>query len=49
MVPSLWDLPKGCKFADRCPAVQQKCRDEEPALVELGASKIRCHFPLEAA
>ncbi len=46
MVPALWDLPKGCKFADRCPAVQQKCRDEEPALVQLGASLVRCHFPV---
>jgi len=46
MVPALWDLPKGCKFADRCPAVQQKCRDEEPALVQLGDSLVRCHFPL---
>jgi peptide/nickel transport system ATP-binding protein len=48
MVPSLWELPPGCKFADRCPAVQQRCRDEEPALVQLGASLVRCHFPLDA-
>src|SRR5574338_55443 len=49
MVPSLWELPKGCKFADRCPAVQQRCRDEEPALVQLGASLVRCHFPLDGS
>ena len=48
MVPSLWELPKGCKFADRCPAVQPRCREEEPALVALGASLVRCHFPLAA-
>jgi peptide/nickel transport system ATP-binding protein len=47
MVPSLSDLPKGCKFVDRCPAAQQRCRDEEPALVALGASHVRCHFPLD--
>jgi len=47
MVPSLSKLPKGCKFVDRCPAAQQLCRDEEPALVPLGASKVRCHFPLD--
>ena len=46
MVPSLWELPKGCKFVDRCPAAQMKCREEEPELVQLGASKVRCHFPL---
>jgi peptide/nickel transport system ATP-binding protein len=46
IVPSLWDLPKGCKFVDRCPAAQQKCRDVEPELVQIGASKFRCHFPV---
>ncbi|HEY5947016.1 MAG TPA: ABC transporter ATP-binding protein [Kofleriaceae bacterium] len=47
MVPSLWELPKGCKFVDRCPAAQELCRNEEPALVQLGASQVRCHFPLD--
>jgi peptide/nickel transport system ATP-binding protein len=49
MVPSLWELPKGCKFVDRCPAAQELCRAEEPALVQLGASQVRCHFPLETS
>jgi peptide/nickel transport system ATP-binding protein len=48
MVPALTELPTGCKFADRCPAVADRCRAEEPALVPLGASWVRCHFPLEA-
>jgi peptide/nickel transport system ATP-binding protein len=47
MVPSLADLPAGCKFVDRCPAAQAKCRAEEPALTPLGASFVRCHFPVE--
>jgi oligopeptide/dipeptide ABC transporter ATP-binding protein len=42
-------LPAGCKFAERCSAAQDRCRTEEPALVQLGASRVRCHFPLEAA
>jgi peptide/nickel transport system ATP-binding protein len=46
MVPALHALPVGCKFADRCPAVQQLCRDIEPPLVELGAGLVRCHFPV---
>ena len=46
MVPSLHDLPVGCKFAGRCPAVQDRCREVEPELVPLGASLVRCHFPL---
>ena len=47
LVPSLFELPKGCKFADRCPAVQSDCRETEPALVKLGATSVRCHHPLE--
>jgi len=46
MVPSLFALPVGCKFADRCPAVQRDCREVEPALVKLDASYIRCHHPV---
>jgi peptide/nickel transport system ATP-binding protein len=49
MVPALWSLPKGCKFADRCPAVKDRCRAEEPPLVELGASRVRCWYPAPAA
>jgi peptide/nickel transport system ATP-binding protein len=49
MVPSLHDLPAGCKFADRCPSVSQRCRDEEPELVPLGAAQVRCHHPREVA
>lgn len=47
MVPSLHELPDGCKFQDRCPAVQDKCRSSEPELVKLGATLVRCHFPVE--
>jgi peptide/nickel transport system ATP-binding protein len=46
MVPSLHELPVGCKFADRCPSVQTDCREREPDLVQLGASRVRCHHPL---
>ncbi|MBL0214392.1 MAG: ABC transporter ATP-binding protein [Myxococcales bacterium] len=49
MVPSLANLPKGCKFEDRCEAAQERCRAEEPPLVQLGASHVRCHFPREVA
>jgi peptide/nickel transport system ATP-binding protein len=48
MVPSLHELPRGCAFQDRCPAVQGRCREEEPELVALGSSSVRCHFPIEA-
>ena len=47
MVPSLLELPPGCKFADRCSAAEDLCRAEEPPLIQLGASYVRCHFPLD--
>ena len=47
MVPSLADLPNGCKFSDRCAAVEPLCRSEEPPLVQLGTSLVRCHYPLD--
>jgi peptide/nickel transport system ATP-binding protein len=46
MVPSLAELPAGCKFVDRCPSARARCRDEEPALVALGPSRVRCHYPV---
>ena len=48
MVPALHELPAGCKFQGRCPAVQERCREEEPELMQLGKSSVRCHFPVEA-
>ncbi|GAB4557947.1 MAG: ABC transporter ATP-binding protein [Haliangiales bacterium] len=47
-VPSLHQLPAGCAFQDRCAAVAERCRSEPPPLVRLGASEVRCHFPIEA-
>jgi oligopeptide/dipeptide ABC transporter ATP-binding protein len=47
MVPSLAALPKGCKFVDRCPVAEARCHEEEPALVQLGKSLVRCHYPLD--
>jgi peptide/nickel transport system ATP-binding protein len=35
MVPDLRDLPKGCRFADRCSMVIDDCRKAEPDLVEV--------------
>lgn len=43
MVPRLSDLPMGCKFSTRCPIVIDRCRTEEPELVELfKGHKVRC-------
>jgi peptide/nickel transport system ATP-binding protein len=47
MVPSLYNLPKGCRFADRCPYVQDDCRAIYPTLENMrGVHKVACHHPL---
>lgn len=47
MVPSLYNLPKGCRFADRCPYVQDDCRAVYPTLENMrGVHKVACHHPL---
>ena len=32
-VPNLRALPQGCRFSDRCPSVQSRCREAEPPLL----------------
>ena len=36
MIPSLHDLPMGCKFHPRCTHTMSICRSEEPELKEIG-------------
>ncbi|MGO2959187.1 MAG: ABC transporter ATP-binding protein [Acetobacter sp.] len=46
-IPSPVSRPAGCRFHTRCPAVQQRCRQEEPSLRPLTAMRsVACHFPL---
>jgi len=46
--PDLVDVPVGCRFAPRCPYAQDKCRAEEPPLVEAEAPGhvYKCWFPV---
>jgi oligopeptide/dipeptide ABC transporter ATP-binding protein len=37
--PNLHDLPKGCRFANRCPHAFDKCLVSNPELVNTGASQ----------
>ena len=47
IVPSLFDMPKACRFADRCDCVQDQCRSDMPEIVSLGEQRaVRCHFPV---
>jgi peptide/nickel transport system ATP-binding protein len=48
MVPALTDLPRGCKFQDRCPAVAARCRESEPELSKMEDGRlVRCFYPVE--
>jgi len=39
--------PPGCRFNTRCPAVDDRCRAEEPQLREIGPDHfVACHHPL---
>ncbi|HEX6290880.1 MAG TPA: ABC transporter ATP-binding protein [Herpetosiphonaceae bacterium] len=42
-VPSLLDLPPGCRFASRCPYRMERCDQEEPPLIKLEGNRlVRC-------
>lgn len=38
--PDLVDSPAGCPFADRCPYVMERCREELPDLIEREAGQL---------
>jgi len=42
-VPSLFDLPRGCKFNTRCPEALDICRQKKPKLIQIGKEhKVAC-------
>jgi len=43
--PNLQALPRGCVFADRCPYVFDRCREERPLLSPCGPGRAKaCHL-----
>lgn len=43
VVPNLYEIPKGCSFAPRCPYVTGLCKEEKPALREVSPKHfVRC-------
>jgi oligopeptide/dipeptide ABC transporter ATP-binding protein len=49
MVPSLMNLPKGCRFAERCSYAQSRCLESMPPLESKDQNSVHksaCYFPL---
>jgi len=54
LVPSLFQPPAGCRFADRCARRrglgtddQRRCSVDDPTLRPMGDGLVACHFPVE--
>ncbi len=48
--PDPLELPKGCRFANRCPVAQAKCGEHEPDLRDIGnGHRVACHLVDEKA
>lgn len=41
-VPSLKNMPKGCRFCDRCEHCTDRCKAENPPYYPVGKSMVRC-------
>ncbi len=47
IVPNMFELPAGCKFAERCPYAKEICWEKEPEITNLGnRHEVYCFFPL---
>ncbi len=47
IVPNMFELPAGCKFADRCDYRGDRCLQEEPVIEKVGdRHEVACFFPL---
>ena len=47
-VHSAVHLPKGCRFADRCPIAGQICHEVDPQLKPVSGRIVACHKPFES-
>ncbi|WP_293448514.1 ABC transporter ATP-binding protein [Planktotalea sp.] len=48
--PDPLDLPKGCRFANRCPVAIERCKTEQPILNEVALGhQVACHLVDERA
>ena len=50
LVPSMFNLPKGCRFSERCKAVQEDCKAKQPDLLPFGGKHFAaCIHPVKDA
>ncbi len=48
LMPDPTNLPRGCKFSDRCPRATDKCREQCPETTEYRPGhKVKCFYPEE--
>jgi len=46
-IPSMVNIPSGCRFHTRCPYATEKCKREEPGLKKTGKNHwVACHYPV---
>ncbi|MDG0811441.1 hypothetical protein OMP40_20250 [Cohnella rhizosphaerae] len=48
LVPNVYDMPTGCRFAPRCKHAMDRCARLQPALAEAGKHKVRCFLHSDA-
>jgi len=49
-VPSILNMPSGCKFSNRCPEVKDICHQIEPRLAQVKPDRwVRCHLYPESS
>lgn len=41
-VPTLQDMPKGCRFCTRCKDADERCWKERPDMYEIGERRVKC-------
>ena len=45
--PALWDLPEGCRFADRCQHARPRCHQEYPGVLRVGEGHVASCWMLD--
>lgn len=46
-IPSMMNIPCGCRFHTRCPYATEKCKAEEPEFREIAKDHfVACHYPV---